>query len=462
MFQFLKASLSSWMVLIFACCRSEHRASAQFQEDFWHLQPVTGTVVLSLGPAADADFTGTSLAQLLAHSEASLFSAELLEEVRRVVQVLEADLPSSTGLEHCPASPTWTETFDASQGHIRIEFALSCYRAQAGNVPEQLLRVELIGRTLMIRGRHSDGHVLRSFQRSFHLPSAADADGVSVMYDQADGNLLVNIPLRVTSSSLRPNAHTQSLAENYQQAQLLAQLDSLESGSQATITVMGSETTPGESGFLSAFLKMLTNMDKQDSSSPQTVTRKPMVLRTKDAQPFWRLADEDTLGNKTPMLEVVVPPGVDLGLAQGMRIPTYNNMNATLRGTQVEVGEVRLPIHVDHSHCTWANDKDKDHLSLRIVGLTAFTALTCSLCMIIFTWSRNFGRITSFRRSKMRPTMQIMSGIAILLLGVLALGLTVIVHMTYKQSRLFDERVWQCGIMPEAVKKLDIQVANEL
>merc|ERR1712232_1379303 len=71
-----------------------------------------------------------------------------------------------------------------SGGHFQIRAALPGYKmhSDAEDESDQPLRVDVVGRSLVLRGWQASEHAVSSFQRSFRLPRAADVSAIHVAY----------------------------------------------------------------------------------------------------------------------------------------------------------------------------------------------------------------------------------------------------------------------------------------
>mmetsp|Transcript_31972 Transcript_31972/g.91730 ORF Transcript_31972/g.91730 Transcript_31972/m.91730 type:complete len:425 (-) Transcript_31972:84-1358(-) len=61
------------------------------------------------------------------------------------------------------------------------------------------LSVRMVGRSLVIRGRHMKGPVTFEFQRSFWVPPQANVSAIAVNYSTTTGKLIISIPKRPRS-----------------------------------------------------------------------------------------------------------------------------------------------------------------------------------------------------------------------------------------------------------------------
>nr|WHU05699.1 small heat shock protein sHsp30.1 [Dinophyceae sp.] len=87
---------------------------------------------------------------------------------------------------------------ESKEGHFKLRASLPGYTIQssAGSEKpesnENPLSVEVVGRSLVVRGSKKEGRFESVFQRSFMLPRAADVDHISAVYN--DGVLAVDVP----------------------------------------------------------------------------------------------------------------------------------------------------------------------------------------------------------------------------------------------------------------------------
>nr|WHU05687.1 small heat shock protein sHsp16.04 [Dinophyceae sp.] len=108
------------------------------------------------------------------------------------------------GLDQVVGSDTFK--VETTGGHFKLRASLPGYSiaGAAGAMQDgqkaHPLSVEVVGRSLVVRGQKAEGQMITSFQRSFQLPRVADADRISAVYK--DGVLAVDVP---ASSKLPEN-----------------------------------------------------------------------------------------------------------------------------------------------------------------------------------------------------------------------------------------------------------------
>nr|WHU05697.1 small heat shock protein sHsp22.3 [Dinophyceae sp.] len=132
---------------------------------------------------------------------------------------------------------------ESTNGNFKLRAELPGYSIHCGAESKKdgedsnPLRVEVVGRSLVVRGQKTDNHARSSFQRSFQLPQAADVDKINAVYH--DGVLSVDVP---AGSHLPENAEESDNGE--------WTLNSQEGGSHSTITFSmgGGGRTPGLRG----------------------------------------------------------------------------------------------------------------------------------------------------------------------------------------------------------------------
>jgi len=196
--------------------------------------------------------------------------------------------------------------------------------------------------------------VMRSFQRSFKLPSAAVAGSIHATYSDSDGGLVVQIPRDRSSDNNRDGMKSFTLG-------------SQDEGSQTTITIASDgavdafpmlqemhEAFFGSPAMQKVELPAAGFLSSQPSSASDDSNKKtlqaapikppnkkaPLVVQRKDAKPFWRLTGGNGSKGRS-YIEVVVPEGVQIGELNGKQIPFHGNVE----------GQLELPVSISSSDC---------------------------------------------------------------------------------------------------------------
>eukprot|EP00418_Pyrodinium_bahamense_P089936 CAMPEP_0179041950 /NCGR_PEP_ID=MMETSP0796-20121207/16417_1 /TAXON_ID=73915 /ORGANISM="Pyrodinium bahamense, Strain pbaha01" /LENGTH=486 /DNA_ID=CAMNT_0020738323 /DNA_START=70 /DNA_END=1530 /DNA_ORIENTATION=- len=436
--------------------------------------PLARPVAFNMGPFVDFDHA--NLAGLFEPSTLSALglggdtSEELSPSAPRQFEALFGQLwqdladersgfvfviPGLLGDDFAPAARA--KGFQVSQlgGHWHLEASLPGYKSIGNGMSKeaaQPLNVELVGRSLVVRGRQAFGQVVRSFQRSFQLPRTADVDAIQVVYNSAKGMLSVDIPPKSDTSPHVLSVDTEEDAEGAD----LWPFEAQDSGSQVTLTLVrrGRKAASG----LHLLDELLAYVASTSALMPEIVQRSPLAVHPKNARPFWRLAEDLDGAGGRPAIEVVVPHGVALGRPQHGQSFSYGNEEAKLRGAQEPKGEVKLPIAVGKEDCTWVRSP---------VPPLWMAALSASIAAATGVWFACLAcRWVSSRRASAKVSVpmwkRIFMGTILVLLCILLLALASSFHAARLQAQSFEEKVLRCKIGQDSLKKVNIGVVGEL
>jgi len=384
-------------------------------------------VVLHMGPGVGVDFgveEAPELPLLLKGMMGSPFGgrdifdrqdpiAEMEREMQGFLQGLEA--PGGPGM---PGMSDGGFSVNTEQGHFTLNASLPGYKytmhaGKTDGTPEedtdQPLSVEVVGRSLVVRGQQTNDRMTRSFQRSFRLPRAANADAIKVTYNVKTGALAVDIPAKEGATDDKDSESDDDVWA----------FDSHDGGSQTTMTFVSGG--PGGRGRPAALrgardpfeslindlmgieppeaperrarrsrsqeddpiIKLLEQLNgddeeasmaeeesKEDEAEPvddgnakdwtvkaarsadgpraKSQESAPVVVHPQHAQSFWRLVDGDAEPG-AKVIEVVAPKGVHAGKPEGNKVPVYNKS-----GADEPIGRVELPVDVREDDCSFA------------------------------------------------------------------------------------------------------------
>lgn len=254
---------------------------------------------------------------------------------------------------------------EKASGHFNLRASLPGYKFHRKGEKEgdQPLCVEVIGQSLIVRGRQTEESMVRSFQRSFRLPLTADTEAINVTYNVSDGSLAVDIPAR-----------KDNMSEGRDDSMESWEFDSQDGGSQTTITFLseGGGDLPAqlwhpekEGGIFSIMEAMMRSGDPRPEQKPtgflashhkplpaKPSQQAPMLLQSEDTKPFWRL-QHGGLMEDGPAIEIVAPQNVDIGKPEGNRVPVYHG-KAESGQAREPVSHLDLPVVMGNKDCTWA------------------------------------------------------------------------------------------------------------
>lgn len=331
--------------------------------------------------------------------------------------------------------------------------------------------VQVVGRSLVVRGHKSSGHMVQSFQRSFQLPKDADTDAIHVEYNKTNGKLSVDVPCKGTIST-KGNAAAMTLSSSLEEDSgvHMWQLDPQIDGSQTTITFTSGGAPPNLPLFdpLMNFFLGQAPFDAPFPASakveqlppplrpPSRARQAPLAVQAKNAKPFWRLVN-DHGDTEQPAIEIVAPRGIDLGKPTDRHIPTYNSTDLGLRGKRTALSQLELPVSVGEQDCSWASGPDltSPWLPMQMLGGTAV-----AFAVITHLWA---SRQLSTGKMSRRVRARLLKIVAAICACCLLLGLALSIYMAYhRRSRSYEERVLHCKIGQDSIKTVGVKVTGEL
>lgn len=264
-------------------------------------------------------------------------------------------------------------------GHVRLRASLPGYKMPKkgmqsfavgadGQPEEQPLSVEVVGDSLVVRGRQDDGQMLKTWQRSYRLPGDANTDAMKVTYSVSDGGLAVEVPRGSTPEEegsqttlvLTDGADVEHLnkqnadksdAEAETPAAVAQDLVGLSTDSTPSVApasedfpdeaaapvvappvvappVAAAPTVAGDGFSLGA-----------ESSSSIPMGANPVVVQRAGSKPFWRLVGND--GGRHSSVEVVLPEGWEMGEPSGKVISFLGG------------GSMELPVSISSADCNF-------------------------------------------------------------------------------------------------------------
>eukprot|EP00930_Biecheleria_cincta_P005660 TRINITY_DN106590_c0_g1_i1.p1 TRINITY_DN106590_c0_g1~~TRINITY_DN106590_c0_g1_i1.p1 ORF type:complete len:428 (+),score=66.25 TRINITY_DN106590_c0_g1_i1:115-1398(+) len=307
-------------------------------------------------------------------------------------------------LNHAVTSGSGGFQTEVKNDHFLLRAILPGYKMHTsgdGSDPSQPLSVQVLGRSLVVKGQQTHGAQMASFQRSFALPFEPDADKVSVTYKALDGSLAVDVPKKEGAASMPEDNQLQVISDENPLAALFP-------GSQMTIAFSGSpggrpQPQPltflrGRRGGLNSLINDLfsdagadisgdpfedlwSSLERRGSiverrsagdaknnlPAPGGQTTKsparaktPVVVQPKSAQPFWRLAGSDKSGQS---IDIVAPSGLEMGAPDGNIVQfTKTEANTGSTGTAPIAGKLQLPVSVKGEDCQSAGTNSQEHI----------------------------------------------------------------------------------------------------
>eukprot|EP00933_Yihiella_yeosuensis_P005782 TRINITY_DN11036_c0_g1_i1.p1 TRINITY_DN11036_c0_g1~~TRINITY_DN11036_c0_g1_i1.p1 ORF type:complete len:561 (-),score=127.50 TRINITY_DN11036_c0_g1_i1:187-1833(-) len=309
-------------------------------------------------------------------------------------------LPGIAGFPGLGMSPESFQVKTDSQGHFRVRAHLPGYKVHSDGATadgDQPLAVNIVGRSLLIKGRQENGHVTTQFQRAFNLPSFADKAKVSVSYKKAEGELLVDVPPlpgweknKKDSQENDEGMMSFSLGSNNDDFPgIMAGADSLSLG-QSRPRLRGPDNGKNnvDDLFKDVFGMMMSGiqegiqegaqeaaeeakqklqkqaqakngdavkaMQKQQeeaekkaldgkqgtTKAPAKVKAAPLaVVQPKNAKPFWHLGNDGAI-------DIIAPPGADIGTPDGEQVKIIHP-----KSSQTPDETLNLPVSLTGKDC---------------------------------------------------------------------------------------------------------------
>lgn len=309
-------------------------------------------------------------------------------------------------LNHAVTSGSGGFQTEVKNGHFLLRATLPGYKMHTsgdGSDPSQPLSVQVLGRSLVVKGQQKHGAQMASFQRSFAIPFQPDADKVSVTYKALDGSLAVDVPKKEGSTE---DEHQEELSSDEDP------LAALFPGTQMSIVFSGSPGSRPQpqpmtflrgrrGGFNSLindlfsdagadfsgdpFEDLWSSLDRQGSiaerrpsgdgltavaaqaeqttKDPATAKKAPVVVQPKSAQPFWRLGSSSS-DKSGQTIDIVAPSGLDMGTPEG-NIVHFTRTEANSGGTAGALpatGNLQLPVSVKGEECQSAGTNSQERI----------------------------------------------------------------------------------------------------
>lgn len=355
-------------------------------------------IIVNMGPLMDSD----DLDLMPRRGGPSGF-----DQFEQMHQALLGGLLQDMGshLNHAVTSGSGGFQTEVKNGHFLLRGTLPGYKMHSsgdGSDPSSPLSVQVLGRTLVVKGQQRHGGGISSFQRSFSLPFEPDAEKVSVTYKALDGSLAVDIPKKEGSASTPEDARVQLISDEdplerffpgsqmtmsfsgppggRPQPQPLTFLRGRKGGLKSLINDMFTDRGPDfeRDPFEQIFRtlnrelpplgiieerrsagdakKALPAPADQTTQTPATA-KSPVVVQPKSAQPFWRLASSDKSGQS---IDIVAPTGLEMGTPDGNIVHfTKTEGNTGGAGT---AGKLQLPVSVKGEDCQSAGTNGQEHI----------------------------------------------------------------------------------------------------
>lgn len=280
--------------------------------------------------------------------------------------------------------------------------ALPGYQLSPGSVAppdgvgRHALEVQVIGRSLVIKGQKSAAEADSSFQRSFAMPAGADADRIAATYNHTDGALAISIPPVLAARDGEPGSNPaewsfgpQLSGSHTTVALMFGNLAPLQQGEPPSVVdelldalrrtvgpildLFGSggpadeQTSEGSAprGSASTTTVRVTDpaaeaREPSDAQPPEVPPplRPTLLVQPMGAKPFWRLGGA-TAEPGTAILEIVVPRGASWATG-GKSVPTYPGPNLA-----PAAGQIELPVVVANDKCLPADTTTSHERVLR-------------------------------------------------------------------------------------------------
>jgi len=363
-------------------------------------------VVINLGPlmSSDLDMLQDLLSGEAQPPETNPMVAESIEFPE---QEIFRGLFKDFGEHLMPAMQSGSGGFQTSVegGHFRLRASLPGYSMHRSGNGDEPLNVKVVGRTLVVQGSKAAGQMMTSFQRSFPLPFAPDANRVSVNYSAQDGSLLVDIPQQAGAEASKggkggipEEAGLEAWEDQRADLADVNDLFNILAGPQMTVAFtdagkrkdfhelrgrprlrglpilmggFGSGNMPGripmdpfgelweepevvqrdaavehtgsEKGEETASTSPLPLVARPKDVKVPSATA-PVVVQPKEAKPFWRLSTPDT--SRSEFLDIVSPQGLELGQIRGKVVEFFSKSDSSHSAYKLE-----LPVPVNQEDC---------------------------------------------------------------------------------------------------------------
>lgn len=382
---------------------------------------ISRPILVNIGPFVDIDFGRDGepdpFEAFFASEPRSVdFDASMEQDFQSIFNLLEAQAAGN--------AQSGGFQVDTQDGWFQMRALLPGYKMQPPGKTEekQPLTVQVLGQSLMVQGQQTEGNLMRSFQRSFRLPSVVDCGGITVTYNVKDGALAVDIPAKEGSLTAVEGQDEGSTAYSSNDGTEMWAMNTLEGGSQTSIMfssgchhgaseaaeerrpsasrngearrpprkpTMFLESAPptpaneapddplaelldlmfGATPKSASAQKPVAPVAKDRQAASQIAAKSPpVVVQSKDAKPFWRLVTDEA-GN-VQNIEVVLPDGIEVGTPEGESVPVYRSLKAQDAAVPMRnlIGRVELPVSVHEKDC--AIIEKSDSITERMLSCT--------------------------------------------------------------------------------------------